>query len=105
MILTKENIDLTPISGDFLSLLRSKKIYNPELFGQFMIEPEEVLDIENKFKSKGISPYLYGESFNQSIENKSIILEELYDENSLDNIKVIDPIIVWGIGKYYQKVG
>ncbi len=105
MILTKQNINLIPSSDDFLNLVSSKKPHFAEVFGQFMIEPEDVLAIENAFASKGMSPYLYGGSFAQLIENKSKVFEESYDENNLDIIKINDPTIVWGVGKYYQKEG
>lgn len=105
MILTKQNINLIPSCDDFLNHVSSKKPHIAEVFGQFMFEPEDVLEIENAFASKGMSPYLYDGSLAQLIENKSKVFEESFDENNLDIIKINDPTIVWGVGKYYQKVG
>ncbi len=105
MILTKQSINIIPSSDDFLNLVSSQKPHIAEVFGQFMFEPEDVFAIENAFASKGVSPYLYGGSFAQLNENKSKVFEVSYDENSLDIIKINDPTIVWGVGKYFQKVG
>jgi len=81
----------------------SNKEYNPEIIGQFVIEPEDVIAIEELFLKKEKSPYLYDSNLFSFINNKED--EIIPDDQNLDIIKINDPTIVWGVGKYYQKAG
>ncbi len=81
----------------------SNKEYNPEIIGQFVIEPEDVIAIEELFLKKEKSPYLYDTNLFSFINNKED--EIIPEDQNLDIIKINDPTIVWGVGKYYQKVG